>query len=160
MELSAELRELISHLDLAPHPEGGWFREVYRSAITVEAPRGPRAAITSIYYLLVAGQCSRWHVVEADEVWHFYAGEPLELFTYVPASRELARLELCAANAARQVAAVPATVWQAARPTAAYALVGCTVGPGFAFEDFRFVSSLPEHTEHLHGIFGNYRELL
>lgn len=158
--LSDELQELIARLHLEPHPEGGWYREVYRSAIHVQAPRGPRAAITSIHYLLAAGQCSRWHVVESDEVWHFYRGQPLDLFTYVPSTRELVRRELCGSDAARQVAAVPAGVWQAARPQGAYTLVGCTVGPGFAFEDFRFVSALSEHVEHLRGAFGNYRDLL
>lgn len=160
MQVSAELRGLIARLNLEPHPEGGWYREVYRSALAVETPRGPRAAITTIHYLLAAGQFSRWHVVDSDEVWHFYRGQSLELLTYVPGSRQLGRLELCGSDSAHQVAVVPAGVWQAARPQGEYALVGCTVGPGFAFEDFRFVSSLPEHTEHLLGVFGNHRELL
>src|SRR5512146_1591752 len=108
MQVSAELRRLIARRNLEPHPEGGWYREVYRSALALQTPRGPRAAITTIYYLLAAGQLSRWHVVDADEVWHFYRGEALELLTYVPSTRQLRRVELCAADAAQQVAVVPA----------------------------------------------------
>lgn len=160
MQKSAELQRLIARLDLAPHPEGGWYREVYRSAQAVETPRGPRAAITTIHYLLAAGQISRWHVVDSDEVWHYYRGQPLKLLTYAPGSGRLEQLELCEADSAQQVAVVPAGVWQAAYPQGEYALVGCTVGPGFSFEDFRFVSSLPEHAEHLPGVFGNHRGLL
>ena len=86
---SAELSKLIARLDLRPHPEGGWYREVYRSALAVETARGPRAAITTIHYLLAAGQFSRWHVVDSDEVWHYYRGQPLKLLTYVPGSGQL-----------------------------------------------------------------------
>jgi predicted cupin superfamily sugar epimerase len=152
------MRQLIDELRLEPHPEGGWYREIYRSPTVVQTARGQRPAITTIHYLLAAGQASRWHAVDSDEIWHFYRGEPLELLTYVPSSRKLVRYELC--HSGEQVAVVPAGVWQAARPLGAYSLVGCTVGPGFDFADFRFVSTLPEHVEHLAGAFGKHRDLL
>jgi uncharacterized protein len=155
-----EIRDLIRRLELQPHPEGGWYREVYRSASVVDTPRGSRAAITTIHYLLASGQHSRWHVVDSDEVWHFHRGEPLELLSYLPRSRQLRCQDLCSSDPTRQVAVVPAGVWQAARPRGAYSLVGCTVGPGFALEDFHFVSSLAEHAGHLAGVFGDHRELL
>ncbi len=152
------MRQLIDALQLQPHPEGGWYREIYRSPLVVRTARGERSAITTIHYLLAAGQFSRWHIVESDEIWHFYRGEPLELLTYDPASRQLISHQLCSSG--QHVAVVPAGVWQAARPLGAYSLVGCTVGPGFAFEDFRLVSALPAHVAHLDGGFGKHRNLL
>src|SRR5262249_48899091 len=83
--------DLVSKLALHPHPEGGWYREIYRSPTRVETARGPRSALTTIYYLLEQGQLSRWHVVQADELWHFYAGEPLELLEYDPVTGRFAR---------------------------------------------------------------------
>jgi predicted cupin superfamily sugar epimerase len=154
--------ELIDELALQPHPEGGWYREIYRSATRVDTPRGPRAALTTIYYLLERGQLSRWHVVQADELWHFYAGAPLELLAYTPASGGFERHELGYVRAAdpglvetaagvTSVAVIPTGVWQAARSLGEYSLVGCTVGPGFEFADFQFVSALPRHAEHFKG---------
>src|SRR5215467_14307678 len=84
-------RTLIDKLDLRPHPEGGRYREIYRSSESVQTVRGTRPAITAIYYLLERGQVSRWHVVEADEIWHFYEGSPLELLAYEPDARALVR---------------------------------------------------------------------
>ncbi len=78
---------LIERLELQPHPEGGWFREIHRAAEKVTTARGARSALTTIYYLLERHQLSRWHVVQSDEVWHFYAGAPLELIVYDPATR-------------------------------------------------------------------------
>jgi len=84
-------KDLIAQLDLSPHPEGGWYREVHRSAQILTLPHGPRAALTSIYYLLEAGQLSRWHLVNSDEIWHLHAGAPLELLTYQPADKNFSR---------------------------------------------------------------------
>jgi predicted cupin superfamily sugar epimerase len=130
--------ELISELQLEPHPEGGFFREVFRSGRVVQQQdaRGLRAALTTIYFLLTKGQHSRWHRVASDEVWHFYAGEPLELF-WVDAARVVHRAVL---GIGVQVAVVPAGCWQAGRPLGEYALVDCTVGPGFDFKDFELLS--------------------
>jgi predicted cupin superfamily sugar epimerase len=137
--------ELVTLLSLQPHPEGGWYREVYRSSDAVFRDGSPRVAMTTIYYLLAAGERSRWHVVTLDEVWHFHEGEPLELLTCDPARGIVEPLLLgpAAAAGARPQQVVRRDVWQAARPLGAYALVGCTVGPGFDFADFRFLADLP-----------------
>ena len=82
---------IISELQLQPHPEGGWYREVYRSPTRIETSRGPRSALTTIYYLLEQSQLGRWHVVQADELWHYYGGAELELFSFHPATRKLVR---------------------------------------------------------------------
>lgn len=153
------VRGLIDSLGLVPHPEGGWYREIYRSPSVVDTPRGPRAALTTIHYLLEAGRFSRWHVVESDEVWHFEGGDALELIAYVPATGVSCRHVLGHAGA-EPVAVVPAGVWQAARPLGAYALVGCTVAPGFDFADFRFVAALPDHAAHFAGALAAYAGLL
>jgi uncharacterized protein len=148
----------IERLGLQPHPEGGWYREVHRAAARVETERGPRSALTTIYYLLEQGQLSRWHVVESDEVWHFYSGSPLELVAYEPHSRAFRRAVLGANG--ESIGVIEAGVWQAARSLGAYSLVGCTVGPGFDFADFRFVSTITGHTAHFTGELARYAELL
>lgn len=125
----ARAQELIEALGLEPHPEGGWYRQVFKSPerVTRHADGADRSALTTIYFLLVEGTFSRPHVVLSDEVWHFYEGDPLEL----TAGEERVMLD-----ANRRVHVVPARVWQSARPLGAYAFAGCTVGPGFEFEDF------------------------
>jgi predicted cupin superfamily sugar epimerase len=138
--------ELVRALALRPHPEGGHFAEVYRSPRLVR-PAGravERSALTTIYFLLAAGEHSRWHRVLADEVWHFYEGEPLELLWMPSPDGAVERRRLGATGDARRVAVVPAGAWQAARPLGAHALVGCTVGPGFDFADFALLADHPE----------------
>jgi len=141
--------DLIARLGLKPHPEGGWFREVHRSVARVETELGSRSALTTIYYLLEKGQISRWHVVSSDEIWHFYGGAPLELMVYDTAARALQRHVLAAASAEHEpIGIVRAGEWQAARSLGEYSLVGCNVGPGFEFQDFRFVAAVPGHEAH------------
>jgi predicted cupin superfamily sugar epimerase len=147
---------LVDKLALQPHPEGGWYREIYRSPTRVETARGSRSAITTIYYLLERQQLSRWHVVQADELWHFYAGAPLQLLEYDPTTRRLMRHELSETS----VGVIPAGVWQAARSLGEYSLVGCTVGPGFDFADFQFTSDLPSHADHFKGDLASFANLL
>lgn len=142
--------ELIRELELEPHPEGGYFREVFRSSHEVQPldHRPPRSALTTIYFLLARGQHSRWHRVASDEVWHFYEGDPLDLFWID--SEHMVHHETLATNGreSRPVCIVPAGAWQAARPTGDYTLVGCTVGPGFHYEDFEMLSEdAPAWTE-------------
>lgn len=140
------VRQLIEALDLAPHPEGGHYREVHRSPATVLPGdgRGARAALTTIYFLLAAGERSRWHRVNADEAWHHYEGAPLELLTMDPdcTSMEQRWLGPLEADAA-PVHVVRANDWQAARTTGDYTLVGCSVGPGFDFSDFALLRDVP-----------------
>ena len=136
--------ELIATLTLRPHPEGGFFREIFRSGTQVETKdgRGSRAALTTIYFLLAVGTHSRWHQVDSDEVWHFYEGDPLELLELDAAGRSLARHRLGVVDGTGQlpVRTIAAGSWQAAQPLGAYTLVGCTVGPGFEFADFRMLA--------------------
>jgi predicted cupin superfamily sugar epimerase len=113
--------EVARLLDLAPHPEGGRFRETFRDA-----------GSTAIYFLLAAGETSRWHRVDKAELWHWYAGAPLELRI----GRSVARLGPDLAAGERPQAAVPAGAWQAARSLGAWTLVGCTVAPPFDFAGF------------------------
>lgn len=130
--------EVVRLLGLEPHPEGGFYRETFRAP----APEGSRAASTAIYYLLREGDVSAWHrVVDADEVWHHYAGGPLEL-TLSAAGRERSSIRLGSDLAAgeRPQAVVPAGVWQAARPLADWVLVGCTVAPAFDFAGFEMAA--------------------
>lgn len=139
-------RELIDRLGLAPHPEGGMFRRTFQSARTVQPDdsRGPRVALTAIWYLLVDRGISRWHRVASDEAWHWYEGAPLELFT-AGAAGIVARCRLgpLSDHSAPQHV-VPAGCWQAARCSGDYTLVGCCVAPGFEFADFALLASLPE----------------
>lgn len=139
--------ELIALLGLEPHPEGGFFREIFRSTsqVTASGTRGARSALTTIYFLLPAGAQSRWHQVDSDEVWHFYEGDPLELLELDARGSTLSRHRLgpIGDGDAAPVRTIPAGAWQAARPLGAYTLVGCTVGPGFEFADFRLLADDP-----------------
>jgi uncharacterized protein len=139
--------ELVALLQLSPHPEGGYFRETFRSADPVrrtgDGASADRAAGTAIYFLLPGGTFSAWHRVASDEIWHHYDGRPLELHTIDPAGTYgVVRLGRDLARGERPQGAVPAGWWQAARPVAppggdtSYALCGCTVSPGFEFADF------------------------
>jgi predicted cupin superfamily sugar epimerase len=127
--------EIVALLQLAPHPEGGWFRETFRDAPGADG----RAASTAIYYLLAAGQTSHWHrVTDAAEAWHFHAGAPLAL-SLAPYPRGAATTVLLGADLAagqRPQAIVPAGDWQGARSLGDWSLVGCTVAPGFQFSSF------------------------
>jgi predicted cupin superfamily sugar epimerase len=154
-------RVVTDKLDLKPHPEGGWYREIYRSSDRVQTTRGARSAITAIYYLLERNQISRWHVVESDEIWHFCEGSPLELLAYDPEARTLMRSVLGTMTENHErIAVIRKGVWQAARSTGEFSLVGCSVGPGFEFEDFRFVANLSGHIAHFDGELAPFASLL
>lgn len=143
--MDARAEELVRLLQLQPHPEGGLYREVFRSALGVrrEPDGASRCALTSIYFLLPRGAVSRWHRVAADEAWHHYEGEPIELLVLLPGASHIESWLLGRADAdTAPVRVVPAGAWQAARPTGAYALAGCSVGPGFEFQDFTLVSDV------------------
>lgn len=145
-------KDLIRMLGLEPHPEGGHYTQTFKSALSLATPQGPRAATTAIYFLLEAGDFSAWHRVRSDEVWHFYAGEGLELHLLSDAGEyRKVRMGPNVLQGEKPQAVVPAGVWQAARPVGAYALVGCTVAPGFNFADFELptrgdlLRRFPEH---------------
>nr|WP_235527669.1 cupin domain-containing protein [Burkholderia sp. Leaf177] len=151
---------LIEKFKLQPHPEGGFFRETFRGADAVsreESPEERRSASTSIYYMLCDGAHSAWHRIRSDEVWHFYAGEPINIHV-IDATGHLHahRLgnALVHADAVFQ-AVVPAGHWFAAelRDPESFALVGCTVAPGFEFSEFELadidvlVKANPQHAD-------------
>jgi uncharacterized protein len=131
--------DVIAALRLAPHPEGGFFSETFRSPTQVDAPFGVRrAASTAIYFMLRAGDFSAFHSVRSDEVWHHYLGASLELHTIDPSGRHQ-RIELGAEllHGERPQWIVPAGTLQAARVIGeGFGLCGCTVAPGFDFADF------------------------
>jgi predicted cupin superfamily sugar epimerase len=133
--MHARAQQLIETLALRAHPEGGWFRQFFKSdeLVTRHADGAERTALTTIYFLLVEGTFSAWHRIASDEAWHFYEGDALELLTRASDSDGPTITRLDAEN---RVHVVRAQEWQAARPLGAYALVGCTVGPGFEFDDF------------------------
>jgi predicted cupin superfamily sugar epimerase len=143
---------LVDELGLIPHPEGGYYREVYRSVSEVQPgdARLSRSALTTIYFLLTEGEYSRWHRVLSDEVWHYYEGDPLELFWLDLDTDARARAILGPVQndgGQRPVHVVPAGCWQAARSAGAYTLVGCTVSPGFDFADFSLLQEDSEEAE-------------
>ncbi len=125
--------EIISLLELAPHPEGGWFKETFRDE---PGPDG-RALSTAIFFLLQAGEESAWHRIDAVEVWHFYDGAPLALklarqgepAVTVMLGKDLDRGE-------KPQVVIPCGVWQSAVSTGDWTLAGCTVAPGFDFSGF------------------------
>jgi predicted cupin superfamily sugar epimerase len=138
--------ELIRRLGLQPHPEGGWYREVFRSARRVQPfdARGSRSALTVIYFLLAGGAHSRWHRVAGDEAWTWVEGDALELLRIDAALSSFDTQTLAAPGDGTGAAGVIAAGdWQAARTAGAYTLVTCTVGPGFDFADFRMMSDEP-----------------
>ena len=129
MTLTAD--EIIAHLGLQPHPEGGHYRETFRA---VDQPRG---ASTAIFFLLKAGERSHWHRVDADEVWHHYAGASLEL-SLSDDGHKVRHLRLGSDFSVGELpqAVAPRHVWQAARSLGLWTLVGCTVAPAFEFKGF------------------------
>ena len=145
-------KQLVEELGLSLHPEGGWYRELYRSKrlVVADEERGRRTAVTSIYYLLTAGRYSRFHRVLSDEVWHFYEGAPLELYWINETGMQARRAMLGpVGEESCPVRVVRAGCWQAARSTGDFSLVGCTVGPGFEFADFALLADLPTEAERL-----------
>jgi predicted cupin superfamily sugar epimerase len=129
--------ELIETLDLEPHPEGGFYRQVYRSPHSVQPDDGrdTRIALTAIYFLLPAGEKSRWHRVRSDEIWTHLEGSPVMLHLFDGTSASSIIVD--------RMHVVPANIWQAAEPSGDYALVACFVAPGFEFSDFSMMSDEP-----------------
>ena len=161
--------ELAATLGLVPHAEGGFFRETYRAAETVQTPRGERAASTAILFLVTAAAISHLHRLSSDELWVYQGGLPLELVTLAAGGQLERRVLGDPADGAREgggeevtpQALVPAGSWQGARlaggphlpASRAWALVSCIVSPGFEYEDFELgerdalLAAYPEHAE-------------
>jgi predicted cupin superfamily sugar epimerase len=125
--------QVIARLGLAPHPEGGHFRETFRDA-AVDA--NGRSRSTAIYFLLARGERSHWHRIDAVEIWHFHAGAALELSIADDSGSRVLRLGPDLAAGERPQGIVPPHAWQAAATTGDWTLVGCTVAPGFDFATF------------------------
>jgi predicted cupin superfamily sugar epimerase len=155
----------IDKLNLRPHPEGGYYRETYRAELSVAEETlpagfsGTRSISTAIYFLLDGDNFSAFHRLRSDEVWHFYAGTPLLIHVIRPGSGEYAEIQLGADLDRGQApqAVVQAGWWFACqvRDPNSFALVGCTVAPGFDFADFEMA------TRHeLVGVYPQHRELI
>lgn len=131
-------QQMIAALELEPHPEGGWYRQTWAAA-----SGGTRPAGTAIYYLLAASEVSHWHRIDSAEVWHFYTGAALEL-SIAPTDDASAVPHILGPDVgagARPQIVVPPHHWQSARTTGAWSLVGCTVSPGFQFDQFELAAS-------------------
>jgi predicted cupin superfamily sugar epimerase len=128
---------IIRRLDLAPHPEGGYYRRTFEDTVTTDG----RPASTAIYYLLAEGMTSHWHRIDAIEVWHYYAGAPIALsLSEDGTTSEVHRLGPDLAAGERPQLVVPTGWWQAAKSLGDWTLVGCTVAPGFRFEGFELAA--------------------
>lgn len=125
--------EIITALGLRPHPEGGFYRETFRDCA---GPDG-RAHSTAIYYLLRAGEVSRWHRIDTVEIWHWYAGDALELSFVDSGAVSPVLLGPKVIEGQRPQVVIPARAWQSAKPLGSYTLCGCTVAPGFEFSEFQ-----------------------
>jgi uncharacterized protein len=137
MEANHSVSDLIRILDLKPHPEGGHYRETFRDAAGSQG----RAASTAIYFLLAAGDESRWHRIDSVEVWHWYGGAPLLLSASMDGGELVQlRLGMDLAGGERPQAFVPGGAWQSAKSLGAWTLVGCTVAPGFRLEKFELAA--------------------
>ena len=124
--------EMIARLALTPHPEGGHYRETFRDMHLMAG----RPASTAILFLLARGERSHWHRIDAVEVWHYYAGAPLELEIVGGTMEQIVRLGADIHAGEIPQASVPARAWQAAQSLGDWTLVGCTVAPGFVFDTF------------------------
>lgn len=124
--------------ELIEHPEGGRFKEVFRSDAKVSEGGRTRSAVTHIYFSLNAGEVSRFHRVDSDEIWNLYEGAGIDLYIWNPENGHLDIIEL-SQKKKEYCGVVPAGFWQAAKPINEKVLVGCSVSPGFEFEDFELI---------------------
>jgi len=155
-------RQLIQQYKLQPHPEGGWYSQTYKSDEQISAESLPkrfganRAFSTAIYFLLEQGNFSAFHRIKSDECWHFYAGGPLLIFIIEQNGRlKIISLGNDFEKGQSFQCVVPANCWFASRPApeSEFCFVGCTVSPGFEFEDFELAKAAelsafyPQHIE-------------
>jgi len=158
------VKEIIETLGLQPHPEGGYFKETYRSSGVIpqkslpDSFQGSRHYSTCIYYLLQSGDFSAFHKIRQDEIWHFYIGSPIDLYS-ISEDGHLTRTVVGNDINKDQIPqfVVPKNYWFAATVTLkdGFSLVGCTVAPGFDFKDFTLASR-----EHLTKLFPQHSEII
>ena len=159
---NGNIKNLIEKLELKPHPEGGYFRETYRSSGTISKDilgntfSSKRNYSTCIYFLLLSDSFSAFHRIKQDEIWHFYKGSPIRLHTInEKGDYEFVMIGNDIAAGEKPQLVVPAGIWFAAEVLNLddFALVGCTVAPGFSFEDFELpnrqelIAKFPQHKE-------------
>jgi len=156
-----QIKNIVKNLDLLPHPEGGFYKETYRSEISSDYDGfdGKRNVATGIYYLLSEGDFSAFHRIKSDETWHFYAGEALELVEITPGGKLIKTLIGNQFEKGEQPQyTVNAGNWFASKSSGTYSLVGCTVYPGFDFQDFElaernsFIQEFPDHIKLIEGL--------
>lgn len=151
----------IQSLGLQPHPEGGYFKETYRSEMTLTHKEfeSARNVCTGIYFMLVEGNFSAFHRIKSDEMWHFYTGDALNIYVIHPSGEfEVIKLGLALDKGQLPQAVVPAGCWFASRVAdgGSFSLVGCTVAPGFDFNDFEMAKRgdlnavFPQHQDIIH----------
>lgn len=132
-----EINSLVNTLNLQPHPEGGFYREMYRSPLLVKPlSLGDRNAYTSIYYLLSGDDFSSWHRIKSDETWYFHVG--CDVLIYFFDENKLLQTMQLGSDSRNFQYTIPANTWFSAKPmnTSSYCLVSCAVAPGFEFNDF------------------------
>lgn len=153
------MQNLIDRYHLIPHPEGGYYSEFYRSKRSVKSTvvNEDRKSVTHIYFLLLKGQVSIFHKVVHDEIWNFYEGDPIKLLKFD--GRKIEE-DIIGSACNEYVSIVEGGVYQAAESTGAYSLVGCTVAPGFEFEDFALLRDELEPKERLLKKFPEYRKFV
>lgn len=153
------MQNLIDKYHLVSHPEGGYYSEFYRSEQPVKSKvvKEDRKSVTHIYFLLLKAQVSLFHKVVHDEIWNFYEGDPIKLLKYD--NLEI-KEDIIGSGCKDYVSIVEGGVYQAAESTGAYSLVGCTVAPGFEFEDFTLLRSEPEQKERFLKDFPDYRKFV
>lgn len=153
------MQDLIEKYKLVPHPEGGYYAVVYESKQAVTSPvvNKDRKAVTHIYFLLLKEQVSIFHRVAHDEVWNFYQGDPVKLIKYNGATVEEV---IIGSGCSDYVSIVEGGDYQAAETTGDYTLVGCSVAPGFEFEDFSFLRDDLESKEKLLNKFPDYQKFV
>jgi len=140
--MNTRAKTLIQLLKLIAHSEGGFYREVFRSKSKVESPakKTSRHAMSDIYFLLPSGHVSKFHKLAHDELWHFYEGSPVQIIEIEP---EVLKITKTTIGHTSEVLCykhlVKAGNWQAAKTSGDYSLAGCTVAPGFEFEDFKLL---------------------
>lgn len=156
-ELPDQARRYIERWDMEPHPEGGYFCRSYESDLTLSGTdlpdrfSGERRAGSSILYLLTASEPSRFHRLSADEMWHFYEGDPVTIHMLSEAGHQTEKLGSPTDSTLTPQLMIPHNTWFGAEVETGYALVGCTVWPEFRFDDYREASaselrtSFPDH---------------
>lgn len=156
-------QKIIEQLHLQPHPEGGYYKETYRASLQVGPDNftGMRNISTGIYFLLMKGNFSAFHRIKSDEMWHFYKGNPLNVYViYSDGRLEIIKLGMELDKGERPQAVVPAGCWFASKVAGAgkFSLVGCTVSPGFDFQDFemaerkKLTEEFPQHQRIIHDL--------